>query len=103
MTFIHDNTLSFALNFLGANLQHANEANLLLTLGLDTNDLTRLNRVLCVGESASRGCQTWSHECGTGKHEADGAAVDLDSWDGGGVGVDETEVGNWRSIDGLEE
>ena len=103
MAFIHNHALSFTLDFLGANLQHTDEANLFLALGCNTNDLTGLNGMLGIRQSTSGGSQAGGHESCAREDEADGTAVDLDCWDGGGVGVDETEVGNRRTVDGLEE
>lgn len=63
MAFIHDNALSFALDLLGANLQHTDEANLFLTLGLDTDNLTSFKGILSIRQTASGGGKTRGHEC----------------------------------------
>lgn len=88
MPLIHNNTLPLTLHLLGAHLQRTNKTNLLLPLGLNSNDLSRLKRMLGIGQTAARGRQAGSHERGAGEDEADCAAVDLDGWEGGWVGVD---------------
>lgn len=103
MTLIHNNSLALRLHLLSAHLQRTNKTYLLLTLGLHSNDGTSLKRVLSIRQRATGGCQTRGHECGAGEHEADSTTVDLDGWEGGGEGVDELEVGNWRAVEGLEE
>lgn len=103
MAFIHNNTLAFTLDLLSTNLQHTNKTNLLLALSLNANNLACLKCILGIGQSASGGSQARGHEGCAGENEADGTAVDLDGWNGGGVGVDETEVGDWGAVDGLEE
>jgi hypothetical protein len=103
MALIHNNTFPFALDLLSANLQHTNKTDLLLTLSLNTDDLSGLKGMLGIGQTTSGRGETGSHEGRAGEHEADGAAVDLDCWDGGGVSVDEAEVRDWGSVDGLEE
>lgn len=103
MALIHNNTLPFALDLLCANLQHTDKANLFLSFGLDTNDLTSLERMLGIRQASSRRGEAGGHERCPGEHKANSAAVDLDCRDGGGVGVDEAEMGDWRSVNGLEE
>lgn len=103
MTFIHYNALSFALDLLSADLQHTNEANFLLALGFDANNLPCLDGIFFIGQLASWGCETGGHERRSREHETNGTAVDLDGWDGGGIAVDKTEMGDRRAVDGLEE
>lgn len=103
MSLVHDDALALVLHFLGANLKRPNKTSLLLTLGLHSNDLTRLKSMFSIGEPATGRRQTGGHERSTGKHEADGATIDLDCWEGSGEGVDEPEMGNWRAVKGLEE
>lgn len=88
MPFIHNNPLPLTLHLLSPHLQRPNKTNLLLALGLDSNDLSRLQRMLGIRQTAARGRQAGSHERSTREDEADCAAVDLDGWEGGGVGVD---------------
>lgn len=87
MTLIHNNSLPFTLHLLRAHLQCTNKTDLLLPLRLDGNDLSRLERMLRIRETAARGSQTGSHQGGAGEDEADCAAVDLNRWEGGGKGV----------------
>lgn len=103
MTFIHYNALSFALDLLGADLQHTDQANLLLALGFDANNLSRLNGIFFIGQLTSWGCETGSHKRRSREHETNGTAVNLDGWDGGGIGVDKTEMRDWGTVDGLEK
>ena len=103
MPLINNNTLPLTLNFLRANLQRPNQTRLLLALSLDGNDLPGINGMLGIREPAAGGCQSGSHERGTGKHEADRAAVDLDCWEGCRECVDEAEVWDWGAVEGLEE
>lgn len=103
MSLIHNNSLALRLHLLSTHLQCTNETDLLLTLGLHSNDGTSLKRVLGIRQRATGRCQSRGHERGAGEHEADGTAVDLDGWEGGGKGVDELKVGDWGAVKGLEE
>lgn len=89
VTLIHNNTLSFALDLLGANLQHTDKTNLLLALSLDSNNLPSLDSVLSIRQSTPRGGKAGSHKRCAREHESNGTAVDLDCRDGRGVLVDE--------------
>lgn len=103
VALVHNNTLSFALDLLGANLQHTDKTNLLLALSLDSNNLPSLNSVLGIRQSTPRGGKTGSHKRCARQHESNGTAVDLDCRDGRGVLVDEAEMRDGRSVDRLEE
>lgn len=103
MTLIHYNTLPFALNLFGTDLQHTDQANLLFALSFDTNNLACLKRMFSIGQASSWGSETGGHQGGTREYKADGAAVNLNCREGGRIGVDEAKMGDWGSIDGLEE
>lgn len=103
MPLIHNNPLPLILHLLRAHLQHPHKTSLLLPLRLHSNDLPRFQRVLRVREPAPRRSQARRHQGCAGEHEADGAAVDLDGWQGGREGVDEFQVWDGRAVEGLEE
>lgn len=106
MPLIHRMPLPLLLHLLRPNLQHPHETNLLLPLSRNTHNLTRLKLLLPflgIREPATGRSQAGSHQGRTGEHEADGAAVDADCGDCGWEGVEEAEVGDWGSVEGLEE
>lgn len=103
MPLLHRHALPFLLHLLRPHGQGSNETDLLLPLRFHSDDVALLQRVFLIGKTAPSGRETGRHERGAGEDEADCTAVDLDRGEGVWVGVQETEVGDGRVVEALEE
>jgi hypothetical protein len=111
---VNGEALLLLLHVLGAHLQHADQAGVLLALGLDHHDgpggdilAAVVGRVVAGGlgvrEAAAGRRQAGDHEGRTGQHEADGAAVDAQAAEAVRVLVHEAQVRGQRVVEALEE
>lgn len=103
MPFIQNNTLSFTLNLLRANLQRPNETGMLLPLSHNSHHTPLFHLLVSVGQPAPRRSQPGCHQRRTGEHEPDRATIDLYRGQSSGISVHELEVRDRRAVLGLVE
>ena len=98
MPIIHNNPLPLILHLLRPNLQTPHQTRILLPLRQNSNNLPLLQRLLFLRQPTPGRGQSGRHQRRAREHEADRAAVDLDTGEGGGVGVDELQVRDWGAV-----
>ena len=92
MTLLKRNPLPLTLNLLRTNLPRTHQTSQLLPLRNNSNHRASLQLVFLIRQPSTGGRQARRHERRAGQHEADGATVDLDGGERGGIGVDELQV-----------
>ena len=89
MPLVNSNPLGLALDILRTNFQTTDHTRILLPFSHDSHRLSLVELVFSIWQPSPSGGQPGSHQRRTRQHEADGAAIDLDCWEGIGKCVDE--------------
>ncbi len=100
---IHHHPFPFSLHLLRPHLQLSHHTDLLLALRLNSHHISLLTLILLIRYPPPFTRQSGRHECRAREHEADGAAVDAEAWEGLWEGVHELEVRDQRVVHVLPE